>query len=128
MKDASRISESELEIMKTLWKSNPLSANEIKSLIEHKVDWSLPTIKTFLNRLMKKEIIGYEKSGRKYFYFPLVSYDDYVKVENNSFLHRVYDGALNMLFSKFLEEKNLSKKDIDRLQKILEDKKEDIDK
>ncbi|WP_099192635.1 BlaI/MecI/CopY family transcriptional regulator [Tepidibacter mesophilus] len=124
MNNIPQISESELEIMKLLWKKSPLSSNEIISLLSDKnISWSNQTIKTFINRLLKKRALRFEKLGRNYLYYPLVSYDEYIKTENNSFIQRVYDGAIEMLFSKFLEEKNLSKKEIENLQKILEEKK-----
>ncbi|QZY53990.1 BlaI/MecI/CopY family transcriptional regulator [Crassaminicella profunda] len=124
MKNIPKISESEFEIMKLLWKNNPLTSNEIIDVLSEKMGWSHQTIKTFINRLLNKKVIGFEKSGRSYLYYPLFSYDDYVKVENKSFLQRIYDGALGTLFSKFLEEENLSQKEIEKLQKILEEKKE----
>lgn len=124
MSNIPQISESELEIMKLLWKKYPLSSNEIIALLLAKnISWSNQTIKTFINRLLKKRALRFEKSGRNYLYYPLVSYDEYIKAENNSFIQRVYDGAIEMLFSKFLEEKNLSEKEIENLQKILEEKK-----
>jgi BlaI family penicillinase repressor len=123
MKDIPQISESELEIMKILWENSPLLASKIITSLPNGMNWSDQTIKTFLNRLLKKRAIGYKKSGRSYLYYPLISYDEYVKVENKSFLQRVYDGAVGMLFSKFLEEENLSEKEIEHLEKILEQKK-----
>ncbi len=125
MKNIPSISESELEIMKLLWKTSPLSANEITSLLGDKVSWSNQTIKTFINRLLNKQAIRFEKSGRSYLYYPLISYNEYVKKENKFFLEKVYDGALGMLFSKFLEEEKLSDKEIQNLQKILEQKKKE---
>ena len=123
MNSISKISESELEIMKLLWKNSPLSSNDIISALSEDMNWSSQTIKTFLNRLLKKDSIGFEKSGRMYLYYPKVSREEYVKGENKTFLKRVYDGALDMLFSKFIEDENLSDEDIDRLKSLLDEKK-----
>ncbi len=123
MKNVPNITEAESEIMKVLWEKNPLSANEIIASLPEEVNWSDQTVKTFLNRLLKKHAVDYEKSGRSYLYYPLVSHDDYVKAENKSFLHRVYDGAVGMLFSKFLEQEELTEKEIQNLEKILQKKK-----
>lgn len=125
MSNIPNISESELEIMKLLWKNNPLSANEIISLLSDEISWSNQTIKTFINRLLNKEAIRFEKSGRSYLYYPLISYDEYVREENKFFLEKLYDGAIGMLFSKFLEEEKLSEEEIENLQRILEQKKDD---
>lgn len=117
------ITEAESEVMKLLWQKEPLSANEIIFELTHRMHWSDQTIKTFLNRLHKKNAIRFEKAGRNYLYYPLVSHDDYLRTENRSFLDRVYNGAVGMLCAKFLEEEKLSDEDIEQLQQLLEKKK-----
>lgn len=119
------ITEAESEVMKLLWQKEPLTAIEIISKLKDQMDWSDQTIKTFLNRLHKKNAIRFEKSGRNYLYYPLVSYDEYVKAANRSFLDRIYNGAVGMLFAKFLEEEKLSDSEIEQLQQLLEKKKRD---
>lgn len=47
-----------------------------------------------------------------------------VCAENQSFLQKVYDGAVGMLFTRFLEEETLSEEEIEELEQILKDKKE----
>lgn len=117
------ITEAESEVMKLLWQNAPLSANEIITKLTAQMDWSDQTIKTFLNRLHKKQVISFEKVGRTYLYSPLVTYDEYLNSENKSFLNRVYNGAVGMLFAKFIEEGSLSDQDIEELQRILEKKR-----
>ncbi|SFL00630.1 BlaI family transcriptional regulator, penicillinase repressor [Paenibacillus sp. 1_12] len=123
MHESPHITEAESEIMKLLWQQEPLSANEIISKLTQQMQWSDQTIKTFLNRLHKKKAIRFEKSGRNYLYYPLVSHDEFLKAENRSFLNRIYNGAVGMLCAKFIQEEQLSKEDIEELQQILENKK-----
>lgn len=122
-KDIPHITEAESEVMKLLWENSPLSANEIITRLTAQMEWSDQTIKTFLNRLHKKQAIQFEKKGRTYLYSPLVSYDEYLNSENKSFLNRVYNGAAGMLCAKFIEEETLSDQDIDELQQLLERKR-----
>ncbi|AIY80089.1 penicillinase repressor [Clostridium botulinum 202F] len=126
MSDIPKISESEWEVMKTLWKTNPLTSEEIIDALSLKMSWSKQTIKTFITRLIKKGVIGFKKDGRVYNYYPLISEGDCMKFENKSFIKKVYDGALNILFSSFLEEEDLSIDEIEELEKILKEKKEKI--
>ncbi len=118
-----KISEAEWEIMKLIWKSNPITSEEIIYQLSGRMMWSAQTIKTFITRLIKKEAIGFEKRGRVYYYYPLLSEEECIRSENEFFLKKVYDGALNMLFIKFLEEE-LSLDQIEELESILKDKKE----
>ncbi len=123
MKKAPNITDAEWEVMKLIWNNNPSTSEQIISALSPKMGWSAQTIKTLINRLLKKGIIDFEKEGRIYKYYPLILKEDYIRTENRSFLEKVYDGALSMLVSNFLEEESLSENEIEKIQKILEKKK-----
>ncbi|EPY2272115.1 BlaI/MecI/CopY family transcriptional regulator [Clostridium sporogenes] len=124
MKDMPKISAAEWEVMKLLWKESPLTSEKIINSLTEKMNWSTQTVKTFITRLLKKDAISFEKVGRAYNYYPLISEDECIKAENQSFLQKVYDGAVGMLFTRFLEEETLSEEEIEELEQILKDKKE----
>ena len=65
MKQIPKISESEWQIMKLLWAKSPSTANEIVKALSATTAWKPKTIKTLINRLVKKQALGYEKKGRK---------------------------------------------------------------
>ncbi|MED4732414.1 BlaI/MecI/CopY family transcriptional regulator, partial [Aneurinibacillus migulanus] len=48
--------------------------------------------------------------------------DDYLQVETQSFLKRLYGGALKPLLVNFLQEQKLSSEEINELKRILDDK------
>lgn len=55
MKKLPRISEAELEVMKVFWTQiTPLSAKEVVEHLKEQNDWSPKTIRTLMNRLVKK--------------------------------------------------------------------------
>jgi BlaI family penicillinase repressor len=124
MDNSPHITEAESEVMKLLWEKEPLSANEIILQLTEQMQWSDQTIKTFLNRLHKKQAIRFEKSGRNYLYYPSVTHEEYLQSENRTFLQRVYNGAVGKLCMKFLEEESLSDQDIKELQQLLDKKKQ----
>lgn len=119
-----RISESEWEIMKVIWKQHPVTAEQIMAGLPGDHEWSDQTVRTFINRLLKKKAIGFTRSGRSYHYFPVLSEKECVSAESRSFIKRVFNGAANMLVTNFLEEADLSSKEIEQLQKILEEKRQ----
>ncbi|WP_136607342.1 BlaI/MecI/CopY family transcriptional regulator [Paenibacillus dokdonensis] len=122
MEGMPKISESEWEIMKTVWRENPLTAEQIVQQLPKDTEWSDQTVRTFINRLMKKRALGYHKSGRSYQYYPLISEKECVRAESKSFLNRVFNGAAGLMMTNFLEETQLSDKEIERLQQILTEK------
>ena len=89
MKKIPRISESEWQVMKLLWAKNPSTANEVVEALSSITAWKPKTIKTLLNRLVKKKAVGYEKKGREYHYYPLVAQADCVRAESHSFLRKI---------------------------------------
>jgi len=124
MKEIPQISDSEWEIMKILWVSAPLTANEVYLKIKENKNWKHNTVKTLLSRLVKKEALKFEKRNREYLYFPLVSEDELVQSESTSFLSRVYNGAVKTMIANFIENENLTKEEIEELKNILDKKKD----
>ena len=119
MKKMPKISESEWQIMKLLWAKSPSTANEVVKALSAKTAWKPKTIKTLINRLVKKQALGYEKKGRQYHYYPLIGQAECIGTESRSFLKRVYDGATKPMLAAFLENEDLSPKDIKELKQIL---------
>ncbi len=122
MKNVPHISDAEWEVMKVLWAKTPCTANEVIEALEVRTDWKPKTVRTLLNRLAQKQAISYSQENRVYAYFPLVSEDECVKSETQSFLKRIYGGAFKPLLVNFLKEEQLSAEDIKELKNILEDK------
>jgi BlaI family penicillinase repressor len=120
MNELPRISEAEWEVMKIFWESAPITANEIIEKLQGHVSWQPKTVKTLISRLVKKRAIGFEKDDRVYRYYPLVSKEDCIREENQSFLKRVYNGELNVMLTSFLSSRQLSEKDIKELKRILD--------
>ena len=120
MKEMPRISESEYEIMKLIWRDAPISTNDVVKRFEGINDWSPKTVQTLLARLVKKGALSYEKKGRVYIYTPLIKEKEYIHTESSSFLKKFYNGALNSMVLNFIDDDKLTDKDINELISILE--------
>ena len=107
--------------MKLLWKKNPQTAKQVIDQLKGSVEWNPKTIKTLLNRLVNKEVLDFTKKGRIYEYQPLFTEDECMQVERNSFLKRVYNGALTPMLVAFLEDSELTNEEIEELKKILDE-------
>ena len=119
MKTSQKISEAEWAVMNVLWGKSPQTANEIVEALMKTTSWSDKTIRTLINRLSKKEVITYEVVGRVYHYSPVVSENECVRQEAESFLSKVRAGTLKPLMAAFLEEEELSADEIEELKDIL---------
>jgi BlaI family penicillinase repressor len=117
-----RISESEWELMKICWGRSPVSAQEIIDALAARSNWHPKTVKTLLNRLVKKGALGFTKDGRAYRYHPLVAERDCVSAESDSFLDRVFGGALKPMLAHFVESRPLAPEEIAEIKKLLKGK------
>jgi BlaI family penicillinase repressor len=122
MKEIPKISEAEWEVMKILWTQEPLSSSEIVTMLEGITSWKAKTIKTLISRLVQKKALSFKEEGRSYSYYTLVTQEECLKAESQTFLKRIYGGALKPMLVHFLQEEKLSPKDIEELKSILENK------
>ncbi|KPK74398.1 MAG: hypothetical protein AMJ79_14240 [Phycisphaerae bacterium SM23_30] len=122
MKKIPKISESEWHIMLVLWEKAPQTAREVVNSLSGKTLWKPKTIQTLLNRLVRKKAIGFEKKGRQYHYYPMLSQAECVRAETRSFLRRVYGGGLEPMLAAFLEDERLSPQDLEELKRLLDAK------
>jgi BlaI family penicillinase repressor len=122
MNPSPRISESEWLVMKICWSRPPVSAQEIIAALAAREHWHPKTVKTLLNRLVKKGALGFKKDGRAYLYHPLVAEQDCVSAESTSFLDRVFGGSLKPMLAHFVESGRLEPDEIAELKNLLKEK------
>jgi predicted transcriptional regulator len=115
------ISEAEAAVMEVLWRGAPRSAEEILADVGPRQGWQEGTVKSLLNRLLKKKAVKAERDGRRYLYTPLLSREKYVSSESKGLLDRLFGGRVAPLVAHFSEQRKLSKKDIDELRRLLEE-------
>ena len=115
------ITDAELEIMKLLWEKEELTLNEIVELLSKKEKKNKSTVKTLLYRLIEKKsvksIINKKKENT---YRAEIEKEKYLKKENESFLEKLYNGSTNKLLLNFVEEKKITKKDLEDLLNLIE--------
>ena len=104
-----------------LWQESPLSSLEVVERLQNQ-GWNEKTVKTFLNRLVKKDVLSYQKDGRRYLYSPLVKRDTFLKQESNGFLQKVFKGDMKELLATFVNNKQLSASELEYLRTLLDDK------
>ena len=117
-----KVSEAEWQVMNVLWEQSPLTVKEIVAVLSQRTDWHLETIRTLVNRLEKKGAIGYQKQGRRYHYYPLLSQEQCVRQEAESILTRTGPAVLKPLLSAFIEQESLSDDQIEELRQLLDKK------
>lgn len=118
------IGDSELEIMKVIWKAEgPITSLDIGKAVEEK-GWKKTTIATFLTRLVEKGALSAEKEGKLYYYTPLITEKEYRQSQTKNLIKTLYNGSVKEFAVSLFEENNLTEKDIEELRAIFEEKEE----
>ena len=119
MKHPPQISGAEWQVMEVLWRSHPLTGNDVIEQIGGQMNWRPNTVRTLLARLVKKGALMVTVEGNSYLYTPCFSREQHVNDESESFLGRVFGGTAKGLLVHFAESGKLTEADLDQLKKIL---------
>lgn len=106
--------------MQILWQQSPLSADQIVGRLQQRKDTHPRTAKTLLNRLLKKEALGFHEKNRKYHYYPLIDKTEFYREQSDTFLENFFEGRLTPLISLFSERSKLSNDDLVELKMLIE--------
>jgi predicted transcriptional regulator len=115
----SKISGAESQIMEALWARGPLTAEEIVQSVGPANAWGEATVKTLINRLLKKKALASERAGGRALYRPLVSKEEYVTGESQGLLDRLFGGQIAPLVAHYARHRALSADELARLKKLI---------
>jgi len=122
MQSVISISEAEAVVMEVLWsKKGAVSSEDVIAALAHQQHWQEATIKTLLNRLLKKRAISAEKDGRRYLYSPILRRDQWLSSESEGLLDRLFGGRVAPLVAHFGKHRKLSKKDLADLKRLIQE-------
>jgi len=115
-----KISSAESVVMEALWRRSPLAAEDVVAEVSQPQGWTEATVKTLINRLLKKKALAATRDGRRFLYRPLVARAAYVQAESQGLLNRLFDGRLAPMVSHLSQARALSAEDIAELKKLIE--------
>lgn len=115
-----KLSEAEWSVMEVLWSGDSFALKNIASTLKELNGWSKNTAFTYLNRMEAKGLVNIDRTSRTP-YSAAVSREECAKNERNELLSKVYSGATSDLIAAFLKESPISKPEIERLKKMLDE-------
>ena len=116
------ISDAESQVMDVLWRAGaPLAAEEVVAALADAQQWQESTVKTLLNRMLKKGALSASKDGRRYLYSAVLKREQWVSRESGGMLDRLFGGRVAPLVAHFGKHRKLSAADIAELKKLVEE-------
>lgn len=116
-----KLSDSEWIIETKLWDNGSMTITELTKSLKDETNWSKSTIITLLKRMEEKGACYFEQEDKAKRFYPGISRNEAEIEETTSFLDKIYSGNVGLMISNLIKSDKLSKKDIEELQKILED-------
>jgi predicted transcriptional regulator len=119
------ITAAESFIMEALWRRGPLTADDLIEDPGKPQGWGGATVKTLINRLLKKNALKSERIDGRVRYVAQIARAEYVQNESQSLLDRLFEGSLTPLVAHFAERRTLKPDEVKRLKKLLEGMEDD---
>lgn len=113
-----QISESELVLMKIIWKNGGTALYSLimEELEKGKNEWKNNTVLTLLSRLVEKKFLKIKKIGRRNEYVAVVTEKEYQAMQTHSFLDKVYSGNVKNLVATLLRQNILSADELKEIE------------
>ena len=114
-----KLPNSEEHLMKIIWKCETAF---LKDIVEHYPEPkpASTTVATLLKRLQDRGVIAYRLFGNSRQYYPLISKEEYFSRHVNEIVKNFFGNSALQFASFFTTTGNLSAKELDDLQKIVE--------
>ena len=115
-----RLPDAEQEVMQAIWMCEaPVARTDIEEILYKDHPMAMTTLLTLLTRLNEKGFISIEKVGRKSYYTPCVSREEYLASQSKTFFQKLCGGSVSV-FANALCDSGLSEKELEQLRTLLE--------
>ena len=100
-----------------LWENEPIKSKELVSLCKERLGWKPTTTYTVIKRLSERGVLKNENTVVT----SLVSKEEVQESEIDEIVEKKFDGSFPSFIAAFAKRKNVSEKEIDEIQKMIDD-------
>lgn len=117
------LTEAEWEIISAVWSHQPCAAPTITEALEAKKGWSYSTVKTMMDRMVKKSLLKTERIRNLVLYRSAITRRQAQHCEILRTVKRAFDGAMTPMMQFMLNSSKLSSGELNELEKMIKAKK-----
>ena len=114
-----KLTEAEWTVMQAVWRRSPASARDVLEAVGGETRWAYTTVKTLLGRLVEKGALHERRRANQSFYEPRVTRGEARRSALRGLVERAFGGSLSTLVQHMASEERLSRKDRERLARLL---------
>ena len=111
-----KLCESEYRFMMLIWDAEPLTSRQLVELALEQLGWKKSTTYTVLKKMCLRGILNAENK----MVTVLIPKDEFHAMQSEQFVEQTYQGSLPAFIAAFTTRKQLSKEDLDAIQKMID--------
>lgn len=117
-----RLGDLQLRILKVLWNSGPTTVAEVQDQVEGD-PLAYTTVATMLRKMEDRRLVRHHEEGRRFIYEAAISPEDVAGGVAADLVDRLFGGSLTAAVSHLLETRDVSRHELARLERLIEDHK-----
>jgi len=123
MKKIGRLSETEMQVMQTIWElATPVTVAQLLDIFNESKSWKTSTLSTILARLIEKGFLTKKMKGKVNFYDVSVTLENYQKYEIQNLLTNSFGGNIKTFVAALVDDNSVTQEDIDDLKQWFQNK------
>lgn len=99
-----------------VWANEPVGSGELVKICEKELNWKKATTYTVLRKLCEKGLLKNENG----IVSSLISKEDFYSAKSEQIIEESYKGSLPAFVAAFISRKNLTAKEADEIQKMID--------
>ena len=115
--------ESEWAILQVVWEREPCAAPEVQETLASQKQWAYTTVKTMMDRMVKKDLLSVKKIRNLNLYSARVTRKQACKSEIARTIKRAFAGAISPMMQFLVEDEEIPDTEIDKLEKLIRARK-----
>jgi BlaI family penicillinase repressor len=125
-KKTQELTEAEWAIIQTVWEHEPVPAPTVQELLEAYRGWSYSTVKTLMDRMVKKGLLTTERIRNLMLYTSAITRKEAQNKEIVKTLKRAFKGAMTPMMQFLLDSDHITHSELDELEAMIKARKSGI--
>ncbi len=113
----------EWRVIKAVWASQPCTAPAVQEQLHRATKWSYSTVRTIMDRMVAKQLLTAEKSGKHTLFRACITANQAQRSELMQTLKKAFDGALTPMMQCLLDSRNLSLEELAEVESMVKAKR-----
>ena len=118
-----QMTEAEFKFAELIWREEPVGSGELVKHCLQEFGWKKSTTYTFIKKLCDQGIFQSENAVVT----SLVDKEKYLQEQGEEFVEKTFEGSLPKMIAAFMERKRLSRAQIEEIEKMIEDYKNEVE-